>query len=90
MLGNTYLYHHIPIKKKPGEHLPLSMYSDAGDTDRESARFTSVPFDLRFELFTLDLLFHVVDCVMFTVIMAWCSRQLVLRNGIIYGQNGFG
>jgi len=27
---------------------------------------------------------------MFTFIMAWCSRQLVLRNGIVYRRQGFG
>jgi hypothetical protein len=55
----------------------------------ESARFTSLPFELRFELFTLDLLFHVVDCGMLTFIMAWSCGQLVLRNGMFYRQSGF-
>jgi hypothetical protein len=90
---NVYDYrsgNNLPMRKKPGEQLPSSMHSDAGDTDRESARFTSLPFRVRFEPFTLGWLFHVVDCVVFAFIMAWCSRQLVLRNGVVYWQHGFG
>jgi len=71
---NVYDYrsgNNLPTKKKPGKHLPLSMHSDAGDTDRQSARFTSLPFDSQFELFAVELLFHVVACVMFTFTTAW-------------------